>query len=141
MTAGSHGMPKESVFAALSTLAAANLGVFHGREATEVGITRRQLAALRAPDVIERVHPDTYRTTAVPRCAEQDLRAALLWAGERAAAAGQSAGELYGLEGVRAVDPEIVVPARTRLRSSTVIVHRSERAASMIRQVRGLPTT
>src|SRR5262245_39546795 len=140
MTAGSHGMPKESVFAVLAALGARNLGVFRGREATTSGITRRQLAALRAEGVVERMHPDTYRITAVPRSAEQDLRAALLWAGDDAVDAGRSAGELYGLEGVRAAMPEIVVAPGTRLRSSTAVVHRSHRAALMVRPVRGVPT-
>ena len=48
--------------------------------------------------------------TAVARSSVQRLQAALLWAGDVAAAAGRSAGELYGLEGVRALEPEIVVP-------------------------------
>jgi very-short-patch-repair endonuclease len=134
-------MPKESVFAALSALSAANLGVFRGREATARQISRRQLAALRAEGVVERVHPDTYRLTAVPRSAEQALRAALVWAGESAAAAGRSAGELYGLAGVHATSPEIVVPPSVRARSDTIIVHHGERSMSMVRELHGFRVT
>ena len=134
-------MPKESVFAVLSALSASNLGVFRGRDATARQITRRQLAALRAQGVVERLHPDTYCLTAVPSSGEQALRAALLWAGDGAAAAGRSAAERYGLEGVRAGLPEIVVPTNVRARSHGIVVHHGERSASMVRQVRGLPTT
>jgi very-short-patch-repair endonuclease len=85
---------------------------------------------------------DTYRMTAVPRSSEQSLRAALLWAGPEAVAAGRSAAEIYRLEDVRASEPEILVPRRQRLRAAGVIVHRSDdRTAQMIRQHRGLPAT
>ena len=46
--------------------------------------------------------PDTYRMTAAQASDEQQLRGALLWAGETAAAAGRSAGASCGLEGIRA---------------------------------------
>lgn len=65
-------------------------------------MTGKQLAALAA--VIDRMLPDTYRLTAVRPSNEQSLRAALLWAGETASAAGRSAGEMYRLE-VKRVDP------------------------------------
>ena len=64
-----------------------------------LGVTSKQLAALVARGVIERVLPDTYRMTAVAPLERAALRAALLWAGDDAAAAGRSAGEVYGLEG------------------------------------------
>ena len=72
-------MPKKSPVGALSRLSAPSLGVFRGTEAVEVGVSRNQLTKLLAQGVIERVLPDTYRMTAVPRSNEQELRAALLW--------------------------------------------------------------
>ena len=99
------------------------LGQFRGRDAVRTSVTRKQLHGLLAHGVIDRVHPDTYRMTAVPPSNEQLLRAALLWAGDAAAAAGRSAGEVYGLEGVIAKVPEIAVPPSARARSSSVIVH------------------
>jgi hypothetical protein len=95
-------MPKEAPIAALSRLSAPALGVFRGSEAIALGVNRDLLTMLRAKGVIERLLPDTYRMTAVSPSSEQALRAALLWAGDDAAAAGRSAGQLYGLEGVRA---------------------------------------
>jgi predicted transcriptional regulator of viral defense system len=135
-------MANESPLGALSAATATSLGVFRGRLAVSLGVSRKQLGALHRAGVIERVLPDTYRLTAVARSHQQELRAALLWAGEGAAAAGRSAAELYRLEGVIAPMPEIVVPASSRRRSALVVVHRiEERRASMIRSVRGVPAT
>ena len=70
------------------------------------------------------------------------MRAALLWAGEGAAAAGASAGALFGLEGIHASEPEIVVPRSNRQRADGVVLHRStDRAALMLRARRRLMTT
>jgi hypothetical protein len=46
--------------------------------------------------VIARELPDTYRILAVPRDPERSLRAAMMRAGDEAAAAGLSAGWCYG---------------------------------------------
>jgi hypothetical protein len=127
--------------AVLSALSAGTLGVFRGRDAVAAGVTRKQLGALQAHDVIERVFPDTYRLTAVAASNEQRLRAALAWAGHDAAAAARSAGELYGLEGVRASVPEIAVPADVRARADGIVVYRGTPRALMVRQVRDLRVT
>jgi predicted transcriptional regulator of viral defense system len=133
---------REQPVAVLAELSARSLGVFRGSAAVERGVTRKQLSRYLVAGVIERMLPDTYRVTAVARSSEQVLRAALLWAGDGAAAAGSSAGEVYGLEGVRADAPEIVVPPSVRGTSTHVIVHHIRgRAALMIRQHRGLRVT
>jgi very-short-patch-repair endonuclease len=134
-------MPNVSPVALLSELGSGSLGVFRGRDAVAAGVTRKQLCGLGARGVIDRIHPDTYRLIAVPPSNEQRLRAALLWAGADAAAAGRSAGEVYVLEGVHADLPEIVVPPSTRAKSTRVIVHHGERLALMVREVRGLRVT
>ncbi|MGQ0825487.1 MAG: hypothetical protein ACT4OX_10760 [Actinomycetota bacterium] len=103
-------------------------------------MTRRQLTALNMAGVIDREFRDTYRLAAVPRSSERRLRAALLWAGEDAAAAGRSAGELSRLEGVRAAVPEIVVTKRAH--APDVVIHESrDRSALMVRYPRGLRVT
>ena len=133
---------QSSALARVSQLSAASLGVFRGSAATKIGISRNQLAGWRRDGLITREHPDTYRLTAVAPSNEQRLRAALLWAGESAAAAGRSAGELYRLEGVRADTPEIVVPHTSGLRSNHVVVHRgSDHHVLMLRRRRGVMTT
>ena len=59
--------------------------------AVEAGVSRKQIATLRANGIIERVLPDTSRIVAVARSSEQRLRAALAWGGPLAAAGGRSA--------------------------------------------------
>jgi hypothetical protein len=135
-------MAQESPFSVLSRLSASSLGVFRGSAAIERGMSRNRLTSFIADGVLERLLPDRYRLTAVPHCHEQQLRAALLWAGDDAAAAGRSAGQLVGLEGVRPTLPEIAVPRTNRRRSSNVVVHQvTDRAALMTREVKGLRVT
>jgi hypothetical protein len=113
-------MPRESVVGRLSVLAAPASGAFRGEAANAAGVSATRLARLARDGVIERLLPNTYRMVAVPRSSEQQLHAALLWAGDRAAVAGRSAGERYRLEGVRARRPEIVVPCSVRARARRV---------------------
>lgn len=134
-------MPTKSAILALTELSAASLGIFRGRDAVDAGVTRKRLASLRALGLIERVLPDTYRLAAIPASDEQALHAALAWAGDEAAAAGRSAAQLYGLEGVSASVPEIAVPKSIRARSASVVVHHGMRAALMVREMRGLRVT
>ena len=117
-------------------------GVFRGQAAVKLGVTRKQLNAFLGGRAIVRVLPDTYRMTAVAQSREQALRAALLWAGDDAAAAVRSAGAVYSLEGVSSPTPELVVPRERRPRTKGVIVHRAEnRAALMLRTYRGFRVT
>jgi very-short-patch-repair endonuclease len=135
-------MVNESAFGSLARLSEQSAGVFRGRSAVGAGVTRKQIAALESAGAVERLLPDTYRVTAVRRSHEQSIVAALLWAGSGAAASGRSAAEVYGLEGVRAEIPEIVVLPSSRVRSDRIIVHRSDdRAAQMIRKYRDIRVT
>jgi very-short-patch-repair endonuclease len=134
-------MPKETVMARLSNLAEPSGGVFRGEAANAMGVSATQLARLAHEGVIERLLPNTFRLVAVQRSSEQRMHAALLWAGDRAAVGGRSAAERYGLEGVHATKPEIVVPHRTRARTNFATVSHGDARALMIRTVRGLPTT
>jgi len=135
-------MAHESAVGRLSQLGASSLGVFRGTAAVGLGVTRDQLTALIRAGVITRELPDTYRLTAVERSPEQDLRAALLWAGPDAAAAGRSGGAVYGLEGVEAIRPELVVPRSHRGRVAGIAIHHSDdRAALMVRRHKGVRVT
>jgi hypothetical protein len=135
-------MVNESAFGALSQLSAASLGVFRGRDAIALGVSRNQISTLRSAGVVDRVLPDTYRMTAGAPTSEQSLRAALLWAGPGAAAAGRSAGALYRLEAVCAPLPEIVVFPPTRARADGVVVQRSrDRGPLLLRRRDGLLVT
>jgi hypothetical protein len=135
-------MAHESALGQVSRLGSSSLGIFRGTDAVEAGVSRNQLTALVRAGALTREFPDTYRLSAVPRSPDQRLRSALLWAGPSAAAAGRSAGAVYGLEGVKARTPEIVVPRSHRGRSTGVLIHRSDdRAALMVRRYRSLPVT
>jgi very-short-patch-repair endonuclease len=134
-------VPREPAIATLSQLTLETHGVFRIESANAAGVTANQVSGLVKACVAERVLPNTYRIVAVPRSPEQDLRAALMWAGDRASVAGRSAGARYRLEGVRPTRPEIVVPLRRRARTSFAIVYHGDPRTLMIRRVGGLPTT
>ncbi len=135
-------MANGSALGTLSRLSATSLGVFSGRDCVALGVSRKRLTALCAAGVVERVLPDTYRMIAVPTSNAQSLRAALLWAGAGAVAAGLSAAEVYGLDGVRARLPEIVVVSPRRVRSDSVVVHESkQRAPLRVRLHKNVPVT
>ena len=82
------------------------------------GVSRKQLGTLQQHGVIERLLRDTYRLTAAPRCHEQNLSAALLWAGDRAVSDRRSAAMLYGVEGMHVVKPESRRSVAVRCRSA-----------------------
>ncbi|HLM18741.1 MAG TPA: type IV toxin-antitoxin system AbiEi family antitoxin domain-containing protein [Acidimicrobiia bacterium] len=134
-------MPEESVVARLSALSKRSCGVFRGEAANAAGVSTKQLARFAREGALERSLPSTYRLVAVTRSSEQNLHAALLWAGDGAAVAGRSAAERYRLEGVRATRPEIVVPHTTRARTTFALVTHGEVPALMVRTVNGLRTT
>jgi very-short-patch-repair endonuclease len=136
-------MHNESPIAAITWMTVNTSGVLSGGEAVRRGVSRKQLQRLCQDGFLERVLPDTYRVVAVASTAEQRLRAALLWAGPRAAGWCRSAGMIYRLEEVVARSAEIVVPDSRGCRPpSGIVVRRSnDREALMIRQVRGFPVT
>ncbi len=135
-------MDQSAALAVISQLGSRQSGVFRGSDAVARGVARRQLVALCGTGVVDRLLPDTYRLTAITRSDEQGLRAALLWAGGEAAACGRSGGAWYGMEGVRARVPEIVVRPGAHPRCGDVSVTRTTTLAPlMIRSVRGIRVT
>lgn len=134
-------MSREPAIAILSRLSVRTHGVFRIEAANGAGVSANQVSKLVKAGIVERMLPNTYRIVAVARSLEQDLRVALLWAGDGAAVAARSAGARYRLEGVRAEKPEIVVPHGTRARTSFALVSHGDPRAQMIRMVGGLPTT
>ncbi len=118
-------------------------GVLSGTSAVAHGVSRKQLVTLCRSGFLTRVHPDTYRVTAVAVTDEQRARAALTWAGPTAAGWGRSAATMYRLDGIVVPEAEIVVPANRRARSRPGIhvVHCDDRASLMIRRERGIAVT
>jgi len=135
-------MTRKSSISVVTTLSTPSYGAFRGRAAVAEGVSRKQLGTLQQQGAIERVFPDTYRLTAAPRCREQGLSAALLWAGDDAVGDRRSAGALYGLEGIRVQKPQIIVSSVRQRRSQDVDVRcYDDRRALMVRRIRGLPVT
>jgi very-short-patch-repair endonuclease len=135
-------MSRSSPVATIMSLATPTAGAFRGRDATQLGVSRKQLATSLGDGALERIFHDTYRLRASVRSHQQMLHAALLWAGDRAAAHGRSAAVLYRFDGVHADIPEIVVPTGLRRGSPQVVVRSYEdRRALMIRNVGGIPVT
>ncbi len=135
-------MHHSSAIAVVTRISAPQLGVFRGRDAVRLGVSRKQLLAFGRADIIARELPDTYRMCAVAPSREQRLRLALLWAGDAAAAAGRSAGEMYGIEGIRVDVPEIVVPNGHRSRHPKVRVFSAvDMRRMMVRRHRGIRVT
>jgi len=136
-------MERSAAIGALLALTQPTAGVFRGAAAVAAGVTRKQLTALLGAEVIARLLPDTYCVRVVAPSDEQRLRAALLWAGDTAAAAaGRSAGAHYGLKGVRPHKPEIVVPRPVRRRHPDVDVYFAATLGPlMVRFHRGLRVT
>ena len=110
-------MHREPSIAVVTRLATATLGAFRGRAAVELGVSRKQLGTLAAHGAIERVLRDTYRLTGSARSHEQSLHAAILWTDCIGVGRARSAAMVYGLEGVRTPQPQIVVPSTLRLTS------------------------
>jgi very-short-patch-repair endonuclease len=135
-------MPIKSAIATISELSRPTLGMFRGRDAVALDITRNRLTALCASGALARELPDVYRMTVVKPSATQHIIAALLWGGDDAVAVGRSAGATYQFEGVRSERPEIAVPTRVALRSKLVTVRRyQDPAPLMIRTHRGVRVT
>src|SRR5262245_48998047 len=135
-------MTRKSPIAVLTCLAEPSFGAFRGRAAVANGVSRKQLGTLQRHGFLERVHPDTYRLSATAPSPEQQLSAALLWAGDDAVGDRRSAGMLYGLEDVRIKRPQIIVSSARRRRSNSVDVrYYDDRLSLMVRRIRGLAVT
>ena len=95
---------RESAVGALSRLERADRSAcFADADAVALGVTPQTARARSRPRASSSACcPNTYRMTAVARSSEQSLRAALLWAGPDAAAAGPVGRRGLRLEGVRA---------------------------------------
>lgn len=128
--------------AELRKLAAGQWGVFSARQAEAVGMPSSTRSRWSAAGRLSEVLPSVYRFDGGMAAWEQPLMAAVLWAGEPAVVSHESAGRLWGLDGVGKTAPTITVPLSKRVRSTLVKVHRSEFIPEPPRGYRGrLPMT
>lgn len=114
--------------------------MFTGAEAMKLGVNRNQLARLTERGVLRRVLPAVYALASVRVSPRQTLRAALLWGGDKSAAACRTAGYVYDFEGIAPPSlPQISLPhsKRKRDRRITIIECRDE-GAMMVRTYNGV---
>lgn len=132
----------ESPDRALAALAAGNDGVFTRRQALSAGLSAKQIRTRCATGAWEEVYPRTFRVAGAPLTDRLRLRAALAFAGAGSVLARRTAGVSWGLDGVVAHKPEILVPYARHPRHPAVVVIRTmrlERDDTTLRS--GLPVT
>ena len=119
------------------------LGEQHGLITTEqarnLGMSTSMFSKRAKRGEFERVLPRVWRATLVPPSLQQDVLAAVLWAGAGAVASHVSAGRIWGLKDL-AEGLHVWVPA-TRWRSDRVTVHRGDISARERRLRDGIPVT
>ena len=116
--------PPQAVERTIELLAAGQLGVFARRQALELGATRHVIAGRVASGAWPLVLPSVHRVAAVPRTRKQAAMAAALWCAPDGLVSRETAGQLWGFEGITTDEVHVTVLANRRLRSEDVIVHR-----------------
>lgn len=132
-----------SVAALIGTVASRQYGLAHLQQLRELDVSRRALAEAVRTGEVERRLPEVYAVAGAPRSWHQDVMAAVLDAGEGAAASHRSAAHLLGIahrDAPRLV--EISVPRPKYSRSPGVFVHRSgDLSDEHVVEVDGIPCT
>lgn len=109
----------------IATTAAAQLGVITLAQLRELGMTARQITHRVAIGELVRVHRGVVRLAGAPTSHRQDLVAACLAVGGRAAASHRAAAGLHGLLTYRRPTVEITVSRHRSPELVGVVVHRS----------------
>ncbi len=126
----------------LWTMAARNGGVFSYADARRAGLTPRQIRYRQTSGLWVAIFAGVYRFAATPETESVRAAGALRLCGSTALFARRSAGELWQLDRVRAVRPELVVPYERHPRAVGLVVMRSKRLGESDRASRqGLPVT
>lgn len=123
---------------------ASQFGVITTCQAIDAGISKRTVLRRAAGKDWERVLPGIYRTQAVPRCWQQDLQAALLFAGKTAVASHLTAAVLWGLIERAGTAIELTVDRKLRISSHSlvrIVAHRQKLEASEITRIGSFPVT
>lgn len=126
------------------SLAGQQAGVISEHQLRGLGVSQSTVfRRVKTGELVE-VHRGVYRAVGAPRSELQDLWAALLAAGERAAVSRRSAARLWNLHGIWAGPlPEITVPTDWPLDLQGVLVHRSDHLADpdVVQRTDGLRVT
>ncbi len=116
-------------------------GMFHRRDAHDVGLTNAQIRRRVARGVWVEILPSVYCSATTPRRAETLRHAAILWAGTGAVLSHRSAGVLWALDGIVDDEPELIIPPDRRLHVAGVRVHRSDLEPTDFTKRDSLPCT
>jgi hypothetical protein len=119
----------------------ANDGVFQRSTALAHGLTDRQIAGRIRSGHWVPVLPGVFRAASTPVTVHLVRRASLLWGGDGAVLAGQSAGVLLQLDKVVEAQPEIIVGAGRHPRGAPVKVRRAPLERDEVTEVDGFPCT
>jgi hypothetical protein len=129
-------------------LAAGQLGLINLTQLRVLGFTRSQIRHRIQTKRLIRHLPQVFRLAGAPESWEQDLMAALLWAGDGSAASVRAAAKLWGFEGFQNAPVEISAIECPRYLDYSLpsgrrtIVHRvDDHLAPEIVIVRGIPAT
>lgn len=143
---GSHGAVHNDAHERLARLAAAQHGVFHLDQATELGVDRRRLRYAEARGGLHLVHPRVWRIPGSPETTKQAVWGAVLQVG-----AGHLDGDVaashescFGARGITHVPFELAVSTGTdgNQHHDGIRVHRfCDLRPGMIEMVDGLPVT
>lgn len=109
----------------LTTIARRNHGVLTRADATGAGVSGQQLRRAVERGELDRLHPGVFRIAGAPWTLHQGLLLAVLAGGPGTLASHRSAAYLWGLDGSRPGQPEIVTPRHLRSRSATARCHES----------------
>ena len=111
------------LISSVAALARFQHGLVTRRQLLELGASLGQLQRWLESGRLEVVHPGVYRLAGSPRTWEQSLMAAVLAAGEEAAASHRSAARLWRLLDEEVVEVSVARSRRPRLRG--VVLHQS----------------
>lgn len=118
-------MGTEEVNARIHALALRQSGVISFKQLLECGLSKAGINRRTGLGTLIRLYPGVYSLPGVAIDWMQRISGAVLWAGEGAAASGQAAAALLGLDGVGIKRPEVVVPYDRNPQHPRIIVHRA----------------
>jgi hypothetical protein len=125
----------------VSAIARRQYGLVTRGQLLLLGASPDQIKGWIAAGRIEVVHRSVYRLAGVPSMPEGATLAAVLGAGDRAAASHASAAWLWGLVPEPPLRPEVIVPVQRAPRLHGAVVHRThELPDRFVRRRRGIPS-
>jgi hypothetical protein len=119
----------------IAALAAGQLGTFSRAQATDVGLSNRQLRSRVMSGTLQQTGPNSFRINGTPETMHSQLHELLLDIGAPVWVAGPSAAALHGITGYSLRRPfHVVLPAERNVRRNGVVIHRSEHLDPIDRQ-------